>query len=624
MGSLELENCRATIDANRSQIMRVSTLLLAGGAAAYKQEWITTAYTNEDVDPAWLEQDLRTDNRDYAVLVYTPECMDTNSCSKPVHPLLVIYQESFTTSEQVTCHFFGACKSTDPETGETTNYSETDMLEWAVDELEYVVAVPNGRTGGNMNDRSLYRMSQDDAYAYKTENAHAFFPENFSGRYYAGTPGGTACIKGAFCGNDETQWFDEEDGNEAWENFKWEEAALRDLVETVDAAYSVDRAKMYVTGGGGGGFLPARWVCDAADLFAASYVNTGMGFAYEDQCQPSEPMSVLYLHYIGHTGMPYYGTDVGFTERDGTPIDGTMFVGMKDQTCIGDWCLNNIKSPPAWYSTASPVDQTGTYDCDPYSDCLQEDTYYSVPGMLEECATTAKYMFFPNAEEQARRYFRLQGCDDVTIETETRDGVANIIPDCYNDGYMECDDKPKTYWYNVNFESVVWGGTADESSFMHYVGCFGYCESLLYPAIANMWGYFVGALSNYIMDPPERTFELNLAYNNGSEYPEVFDGTGPETEMWEGKNCDNGVNVEFYKIWGQETSMDKKSAGSYLPYNWTSHSELVFNFFEANPKTIACSTDADCPSYYVCDGGARRKLRFGFHTVDSGVCVQDF
>lgn len=322
--------------------------------------------------------------------------------------------------------------------------------------------------------------------------------------------------------------------------------------------------------------------------------------------------------------LPSTQTDVGFTERDGTPIDGTMFVGMKDQTCIGDWCLNNIKSPPAWYSTASPVDQTGTYDCDPYSDCLQEDTYYSVPGMLEECATTAKYMFFPNAEEQARRYFRLQGCDDVTIETETRDGVANIIPDCYNDGYMECDDKPKTYWYNVNFESVVWGGTADESSFMHYVGCFGYCESLLYPAIANMWGYFVGALSNYIMDPPERTFELNLAYNNGSEYPEVFDGTGPETEMWEGKNCDNGVNVEFYKIWGQETSMDKKSAGSYLPYNWTSHSELVFNFFEANPKTIACSTDADCPSYYVCDGGARRKLRFGFHTVDSGVCVQDF
>jgi hypothetical protein len=57
-------------------------------------------------------------------------------------------------------------------------------------------------------------------------------------------------------------------------------------------------------------------------------------------------------------------------------------------------------------------------------------------------------------------YFRLQGCDDVTIETETRDGVANIIPDCYNDGYMECDDKPKTYWYNVNFESVVWGGSA--------------------------------------------------------------------------------------------------------------------------------------------------------------------
>jgi hypothetical protein len=308
--------------------------------------------------------------------------------------------------------------------------------------------------------------------------------------------------------------------------------------------------------------------------------------------------------------MPYYGTDVGFTERDGTPIDGTMFVGMKDQTCIGDWCLNNIKSPPAWYSTASPVDLTGTYDCDPYSACLQEDTYYSVPGMLEECANTAKYMFFPNAEEQARRYFRLQGCDDVTIETETRDGVANIIPDCYNDGYMECDDKPKTYWYNVNFESVVWGGKADESSFMHYVGCFGYCESLLYPAIANMWGYFVGALSNYIVDPPERTFELNLAYNNGSEYPEVFDGTGPETEYWAGKNCDNGVNVEFYKLWGQESSFDKKSAGSYLPYNWTSHSELVFNFFEANPKTIACSADADCPSHYVCDGGARRKLSF--------------
>ena len=52
---------------------------------------------------------------------------------------------------------------------------------------------------------------------------------------------------------------------------------------------------------------------------------------------------------------------------------------------------------------------------------------------------------------------------------------------------MECDDKPKTYWYNVNFESVVWGGKADESSFMHSVGCFGHCESLLYLAIANMW-----------------------------------------------------------------------------------------------------------------------------------------
>ena len=35
--------------------MRVSTLLLAGGAAAYKQEWITTAYTNEEVDSAFRD-----------------------------------------------------------------------------------------------------------------------------------------------------------------------------------------------------------------------------------------------------------------------------------------------------------------------------------------------------------------------------------------------------------------------------------------------------------------------------------------------------------------------------------------------------------------------------------------
>ena len=618
--------------------MRVSSLLLATGAAAYKQEWITTSYTNDVVAPSWNEQYLYTDNRDYAVLVYSPDCMDTDSCSKPVHPLLVIYQESFTTSEQVTCHFFGACKVTDPETGETINYSETDMLEWAVDKLEYVVAVPNGRTGGNMNDRSLYTVDQSDPHAYKNENAHSFFPENFSGRYFAGTPGGTACIKGAFCGNEETQWFDEVDGDAAWENFKWEEAALRNLVEEVGETYSIDETKRYVTGGGGGGFLPARWVCQASDLFAAAYVNTGMGFAYEDQCQPSETMSVLYLHYIGHTGMPYFGTDVGFAERDGTPIDGTMFVGMESQECIGDWCLNNINGPPAWYSTASPPNTKGTYDYgtpntdgtynySEYSDYLQDATGYTVPGMQQQCVDTAKYMFFPNAEEQARRYFRLQGCDDVTITTENRDDVANIIPDCYNDGYMECDDKPKTHWYNVNFETVIWGGVADESSFMHAAGCFGFCEAMLFPAIANMWGYIVGAFGNWHMDPQERLFELNLAYNTGSEYPEVFDGTGPETEVFKGKNCDNDANVHFYKLWGQADSMDAKSASSYLGYNWTAHSEIVFNFFEENPKKITCSADADCPSYYVCDGGdsSRRALRFGYHnTAHAGVCVQDF
>ena len=59
-----------------------------------------------------------------------------------------------------------------------------------------------------------------------------------------------------------------------------------------------------------------------------------------------------------------------------------------------------------------------------------------------------------------------------------------------------------------------------------------------------------------------------------------------------------GVRVLFTELEGAESTEFSDHDHAVVPPGDAGDREIVFNFFEENPKKITCSADADCPSYY--------------------------
>jgi polyhydroxybutyrate depolymerase len=82
---------------------------------------------------------------------------------------------------------------------------------------------------------------------------------------------------------------------------------LRDLIDEIEAQYSVDRRRIYLVGYSNGGFMAHRMACEHADKIAAIVSLAGAQFAQNNRCKPSEPVHILQVHGTADLTVLYRG-----------------------------------------------------------------------------------------------------------------------------------------------------------------------------------------------------------------------------------------------------------------------------------------------------------------------------
>ena len=71
---------------------------------------------------------------------------------------------------------------------------------------------------------------------------------------------------------------------------------LSDLIATIQGAYRIDRARVYLIGHSNGGLMAFRMACDHAGQVTAIVTLNGADGNDAARCRPSEPVSVLAIH----------------------------------------------------------------------------------------------------------------------------------------------------------------------------------------------------------------------------------------------------------------------------------------------------------------------------------------
>jgi polyhydroxybutyrate depolymerase len=92
---------------------------------------------------------------------------------------------------------------------------------------------------------------------------------------------------------------------------------LVSMLQQVEAAYSIDPRRVYVAGFSNGGLFAYTFACQQAHLIAAiGVVEATMVGA----CHPSNPVSVMHIHGIRDTEVPFAGGTVSYAFEGNTPL----------------------------------------------------------------------------------------------------------------------------------------------------------------------------------------------------------------------------------------------------------------------------------------------------------------
>ena len=98
---------------------------------------------------------------------------------------------------------------------------------------------------------------------------------------------------------------------------------VRQLLDTIEAQYSIDPARVYAAGHSNGGFMSYRLACELADrIVAVGLQSGGLGI---DACAPSHPVSVLHIHGAADTNVPPAGgVGSGISAVDFRPLADSL------------------------------------------------------------------------------------------------------------------------------------------------------------------------------------------------------------------------------------------------------------------------------------------------------------
>jgi polyhydroxybutyrate depolymerase len=90
---------------------------------------------------------------------------------------------------------------------------------------------------------------------------------------------------------------------------------VRQILSDLEAVASIDDDHIYATGFSNGAMLTYRLACEMSDTFAAIAPVAGVLFYY-GTCQPEEPVSVIHVHGLSDTKIPYAGDGLaGFGQQ---------------------------------------------------------------------------------------------------------------------------------------------------------------------------------------------------------------------------------------------------------------------------------------------------------------------
>ncbi len=154
---------------------------------------------------------------------------------------------------------------------------------------------------------------------------------------------------------------------------------LRELVESIQAAYAVDAMSIHFTGISNGGFMAHRMACDHADLVASIAALAGTTHETTLDCNPSSPVHILHIHGTADSTIRYDGACIAFSCYPGA-----------DET-VNRWVEYNTCDP-------FPEQDGSTFNLD-----------WAVPG-----AETSRTVYRQNCEEGATvELWKMEGSEHV-------------------------------------------------------------------------------------------------------------------------------------------------------------------------------------------------------------------
>jgi polyhydroxybutyrate depolymerase len=119
-------------------------------------------------------------------------------------------------------------------------------------------------------------------------------------------------------------------------------AYLRSLVEDVQGVFNVDPKRIYFAGHSNGGFMSHRMACDHADKVAAIASLAGGTHAAEEDCKPSEPVSVLNIHGTLDAVILYGGGKLLGNSYPGAIETSQRWAGLNGCSSVADTSPSNI------------------------------------------------------------------------------------------------------------------------------------------------------------------------------------------------------------------------------------------------------------------------------------------
>jgi polyhydroxybutyrate depolymerase len=131
-----------------------------------------------------------------------------------------------------------------------------------------------------------------------------------------------------------------------------EAAFVRQILSDLGTIFTVDSKRIYAAGFSNGAILAYRLACEMSDVFAA--IASVSGTLFFEPCQPAQKISVLHIHGLGDTTIPFAG---------GQSIEGALPLMPPVKQGVETWVKLNGCSASPQTSTDGAISHTVYTDC---------------------------------------------------------------------------------------------------------------------------------------------------------------------------------------------------------------------------------------------------------------------